>query len=76
VITSPKKTEFSVILGGLFNASFLAAWRAVVFLLTYWAPRELLHLAQAGTRLAEESSPPASCSKRWSACVAGRPHPQ
>jgi len=43
---------------------------------TITEPRELLHLAQAGTRLAVESSPPASCSMRWSACVALLPHPQ
>ena len=40
------------------------------------APRLLLQVLHEGTRLAVESSPPASCSMRWSACVALLPQPQ
>jgi hypothetical protein len=40
----------------------------------YFCPRRLLQGLQAGTRLSIESLPPASCSMRWSASVAGCPH--
>ncbi len=40
----------------------------------YFCPRRLLQGLQAGTRLSIVSLPPASCSMRWSASVAGCPH--
>ena len=38
------------------------------------APRLLLQVRHEGTRFDVLSSPPASCSMRWSACVAMPPH--
>jgi hypothetical protein len=74
----PKKlgfcVSFCVCFAGAFSAWFLCAWRCAVLLFTYSAPRLLLHVLHEGTRLSVLSSPPASCSIRWSACVAMPPH--
>jgi hypothetical protein len=59
------KKETSV--AALFRAWILCA----VLLLTKLAPRDALHEAQLGTRLAlSYGSPPRSSSTMWSTCVA------
>jgi hypothetical protein len=68
-IFSVKKSEFLFCIAAFLCCIVCACLRAL-----YWAPLVALHFLQAGTRLLGLSSPPLSCSIRWSHSVAGAPH--
>ena len=69
IFFSVKKSEFL-----FFNISFLCCIVWACLRALYCAPRFALQGLQAGTRLLAVSSPPLSCSIKWSHSVAVAPH--